>query len=369
MRFELGSGSPFLSRARREILAPLGAAEIVLLASRFESDLGQPLAPDTLDAIRILTGGNAFLTTHVLQRLWEAPPEECTVERVADILDDETELGSFKASFESAIEARQTARPMRLVWDHLVSRPSPYDLRELEQLCQSEPGLRAETVLLFLEAAGLLRRAGHGRIVECELIPTILRPLQIEGRVEEGGTLQQRLDRDVARVLLEIHSNGVDYHRTEGRKADKKRELVPEAVFSAFICSALRLLGWDAEREVQRTEGRIDVRARHIACPTESGVVEVKIWTRRGYKTVGEQAAGYHQRGVTAFTAVTIADLARVDDWPDRFASECLRGTHERLAIEGSLAGCFRAVVTTADNAVVTVTHLLLRVPGHQEDG
>jgi hypothetical protein len=84
-------------------------------------------------------------------------------------------------------------------------------------------------------------RAGHGRIVECELIPTIPRPLQLEERTEEGGTLQQRLDRDVARVLLEIHSNGVDYHRTEGRKADKKRELVPEAVFSAFVCSALRL--------------------------------------------------------------------------------------------------------------------------------
>lgn len=367
MRFELG-GSPFLSRARREILRPLSASEIELLASRFEIDLAQPLAADTLDAIRVLTGGNAFLTTHALQCLWESPLDDRTIQQVADLLDNEAEIGGFRATFEGAIEARKGQRPMRRVWDRLLSRPSPYDLVELEQICrESEPGFRAETVLLFLEASGLLRRLGTGRIVPFELIPTILRPPPIEDPAEDTGTLQERLERDVTRALLEIHSNGVDYHRTEGKRDGKSRMLVPEAVFSAFICSWLRAIGWDTEREVQRVEGRIDVRARHVACPGESGIIEMKIWGRHGYKTVGEQAAGYHQPGVTAFIAVTLSDLERVDSWPDRFASECLRGPYERVHTEAPLAGRFCAAVTTADNAAVTVTHLLLRVPGHQE--
>jgi hypothetical protein len=362
MRFAMARGSPFWSVATREILPPFGEAEIAALAARFASDLGHALEPDTLDAIRILSGGNAFLVTHVLQRLWEVPLEQRSVSQVADLLDDGAQLGGFKDTFERALNVRHPQHPMRQVWNHLVSRVAPHDFIALEGICrQSEPAdLGAENVLLFLQAAGLLRFERSGRSVRCEILPTVLQP-SLHELAPAAKTFQDRLHQDVERILLEIHGNGLDYF-------SRKKELVPESVFSAFICSALRLLGWDAEREVQRAGGRIDVRARHVVYPGQSGVVEVKLWPRNDYKTVGEQAASYYQRGAIAFTTVMITDRKQANGWAEEYERECLRGRYERVQIAPPLAGCFRAVVTTADTAEVTVIHLLLRVPGGRED-
>jgi hypothetical protein len=354
LRFQMDGGSPYWSRARRKVLPPFDAAELARLAGPFK----EPLSPDVLDAIRVSTGGNAFLVTHVLQRLWAA--KQPRVEDVYRILEDRERLISFQETFQRALEVHHPQHPIPRLWNELVSNPGPHDLEAIEALCRaSTPNdIPVSAVLLFLEASGLLHQEQGALTVNCRLIHSILQPRRLPDRRRDGESLQQRLDRTLERILLEIHSSGPDYYR-------EAKKLVPEAVFAAVICTSLRLLGWDAEREALRGEGRIDVLARHADFPDDRAVIEVKIWGRNDYEAVGEQVAGYLHSGVTAFAPIMVTDLAKVDDWPERYQEKCLRpGTWQRMTeVNARMAGYYRARVVTPDGVQVEVSHLLLRVP------
>lgn len=361
LRFEMGNGSPFMLRARRILLRPLGDDAIARLAAPFREQLSIELSSEVLATIRVLTGGNAYLVTHVLQRLWTM--EERAIEQVVNILDDEERLSTFKEGFESALEVRHPKHPMQQVWEHLVTHDDPYDLPALEQVCQdSEPAdVRPRNILRFLEAAGLLRYTIRSQHVHCAIFQSLLQPPRPV--LPPLGSLQQRLDRDLQRILSEIHCNGADYYKS-GRGGTAK-EIVPEAVFSAAISMSLRFLGWYTSRETQQADGRVDVRAEHSDFPKECAVVEVKIWPRNDYESIGVQAAGYHQPNVTAFAAVMLADIAKVEDWRERYQEKCLAEVkfQNLPEVHTSIVAGYCAKTPTPDGIQVEVTHLLLRVP------
>jgi len=362
MRFEMGRGSPFWSRALLKIMRPFSAGEIALLAGPLRER--RALAPEVLETIRALTGGNAYLTTYTLQRLWDC--HEIDVGAVLDLLADEEGLAPFKDAFESALQVRRPGHPIRRMWDYLVSTRGPHDLSELERVClgSTPSDVKARNALHFLKAAGLVRGQFRGSKVDVAIVPSILQPPRPISPTDGESTLQQLLDRELEWVLLEIHGNGLDFHETEGAKEAKRRVLVYEALFSALVSIVLKAKGWQTEREPQRAAGRLDVLARHPGFPNEHAVIELKIWGRKRYKQVGEQAAGYHQRGASAFAAVTLSSRRRVDAWRADFEEKCLRGKWKLVPIEPPIAGCYRAELTTSDGAQVMVTHLLLRVPG-----
>jgi hypothetical protein len=64
-------GSAFLSRACRVKLPPLSVEQLAHLARPF-AEAGRPLSPESLEALRLASGGNPARATWLLEQLWEA---------------------------------------------------------------------------------------------------------------------------------------------------------------------------------------------------------------------------------------------------------------------------------------------------------
>ncbi len=165
---------------------------------------------------------------------------------------------------------------------------------------------------------------------------------------------------DVTTLLCKLHRSSADFFRPS---AGGKR-LVPESVFSAHLALGFELLGWRAEREVQRGAGRTDLLLRRNGS-TEVMIVEVKIWGRNDYREAHRQVASYWTSEVAGGAVVQLTD-AELPDWPERYLSECLSPdatVTERPLEESPIRARFTCVSPTADRLDVDVEHFLLRLP------
>lgn len=357
-------GSDFLSRASPHVLRPFSEGEIKLLARAFDAR-GTPLSAGVITAVSLISGGNVALATYGLQKLWDvnAPTEQDVAAAYARF---QTEGHQFiKDCQRCATDPGFTKAPSRVLE---VIRESkgvvPRDaLRDAcETIGDEQLYLDPEDVLMLLESSALVRVDGsraddpvHATEVASvlSLPPRKARPRSL--------SLQGQLTHDLQRLLRRIHAMAVDFFRAEG-------QLVPEAVFSAFLAMGMGCLGWEVEREAMSAAGRTDLKLRRPGVDGLS-VVEVKIWGRKGagvnYRNIHQQIEGYWTDQVRAAAGVMIA-ASNVKDWCAKYKSRCLSApavTTEQSDIGPPFKGQWNARSKSGNGFDVAVEHLLLWLP------
>ncbi|WP_428265970.1 ATP-binding protein [Haliangium sp.] len=365
--YELGAsrlGSNFLSRAKNKILQPFSAEQIAELAKHFEQN-GRLLSDETLDTLRLLSGGIPALVVYGLQRLWEQQDPE--PDTVADIFDEfRDEHHEFEASVRRSLGLeRDSGRKVHGLWRCFTSKPGPYQRTELQESSDFS-GDELREGLRLLQASGLIRVHSrmHAPVIEAEPIQSILWPDEPVGQLRESRVEQLR--DDLRRILARIGLVGLDFFK--GRNSDG---LVPEAVFSATLAVALLEAGWQrAHRESQQGPGRADLKLTHASFPgAPDAVVEVKIWPRNDYKQVHDQVTGYCIDGPAeeqCAAVVMLASFDKVEGWPDKYKRECLpEPEHEVRPVEvaSPITAQYLATRKAGDGAGIEVAHYLLNLP------
>ncbi len=356
-------GSSFVARANRVRLAPFGPPEVARLARPF-AERGQSLDDECTEAVELLTGGNPALVTYAFQELWSEPRQDAGA--VAAIFrrfrrSNEEFLRDFQLSF-AAPELSQA--PQR-IWELVSSSGGEIRHAELERAAEPMDGtlkLEIRDVLDLLEAAGLVRITGS-----IDADPVRARPvagiLGLPRASQPIAGLRNRLRADLELLMARLHAAAADFFRPGGEGEGKK--LVPESVFSGFLALGFDLLGWQADREVQRGAGRTDLRMRWNGSE-EHVLVEVKIWGRHDFQRVHQQVLDYWTAGARAAAVVMITD-ADLADWPAVYSATCL--VPQGVAAEAeSVAGSpvrarFAATSRTSDELLADVDHYLLRLP------
>lgn len=357
--------SPFISRAERLRLRPFDDAQLAVLAA----PLLARSPPDAafMATLAAMSGGNPALATWALQSVWSSP--EATPDALVEAFDRFADAhADFLWAFEKGVFNDDLSGAPRLVLDVVRRAGGLVSLRALREACAA--GKRGEGVAPLephdavdvLECAGLVRREGSLRTdpVRLRAVATML---SFSPRAAPAASLREQLLSDLARVLSDLHAMAADFFRSPQKG---QKELVPEAVFCAFIALGLRLLGWtQVEREAALVAGRTDVKGRHGSFPGEVAVVEVKIWPRNDYAAVHDQVVSYWGTEVSAAAVVMLTD-AKVDAWPGDYRARCLSAAGVAVE-ERPDPRPLRAVLTarskTAEGAAVCVDHHLLRLP------
>ena len=318
------SGSSFLGRATRLVLDPFDRTDLELLAQPFAQGPG-PLDAEVLDALFLASGGIPALATYGLQQLWDRPDPE-----PRDVADA---FGMFRqdhGEFVRAVQMSYADPGLSEVPARVLERIQRSDGRapraELDALCTAATGaLRLDTrdVLDLLRASGLIRVEGAPVLDD----PVLVRPVaSILGLPEVSGPsdgLRERLLADLELVLQCLHASSADFFRP-GRERGAK-QIVPEAVFSAYLQLGLQLLGWTVDREAQLGVGRTDLKL--IRPPAEGvALVEVKLWGRADHREVVRQLESYWSSDVVAGAAVVLTDR-ELGDWSGAYQAACLAGT------------------------------------------
>ncbi len=353
-------GSSFISKAARQRIRPFDRSEIEILSRPF-ADRGEPLAVETLEALHLASGGNPALATYGLESLWEL---EISTERdVAEIFIDFQERNKeFLRSFQLSFADPMLSEAPQRVWDLIRQSDGEMFHVALQEACSpAGPLLQLDfgDVLDILAASGLVRIKGSVKAdpVVVQPINSILSLPTVPSAIPD---LRERLRQDLQTLLHRLHVSSADFFRP-GKDG---KQLVPEAVFAAFLTLGFELLGWQVAREAQRGAGRTDLLL-HRAGGEEMAIVETKIWGRRGYREVHQQVAGYWTAGTSAGAVVMLTD-AEVVDWPERYRRECLVDCSEvRLAATDSTSPTrarFEASSRTLDGMSVEVEHFLLRL-------
>ncbi len=353
-------GSSFISKAGRQRIRPFDRGQVEALSRPF-ADRGGPLAAETLEALHLASGGNPALATYGLESLWslEAPTERAVTEAFVDFQERNKEfLRSFQLSFADPMLSEAPQR----VWDLIRQSDGEVSHDALQEAC-SPPGpllqLDFGDVLDILAASGLVRIRGSVKAdpVVVQPINSILSLPTVPSAVPD---LRERLCQDLRTLLHRLHVSSADFFRP-GKDG---KQLVPEAVFAAFLALGFELLGWQVAREAQRGAGRTDLLLQR-AGGEEMAVVETKIWGRSGYREVHQQVAAYWTAGTSAGAVVMLTD-AKVVDWPERYRRECLVDCSEiRPAATDSTSPTraqFEASSRTPDGMAVEVDHFLLRL-------
>ncbi len=315
-------GSSFLARADKVRLATFDRAQIEELAGPF-TDRGAELAPEMLDALELLTGGNPALVTYGLQGLWEvaqpAVPDVTTV-----FTRFEERQGEFLRDFQLSFAPDHLSEAPGRVWQLVQDSAGEVSQEQLADACRTTGGvlqLNGADVIDLLESSGLVRVTGSVRANPVRVRPVAsLLSLPAVSATAPATDLATRLAEDLGTLLARLHASSADFFRP-GRGGSGKR-LVPEAVFSAYLALGFELLGWQAQREAQRGAGRTDLLLRWNGS-RELAVVEVKIWGRNDYRDVQRQVESYWTAGVGAGAVVMVSDSAP-DDWPGVYRDRCL---------------------------------------------
>jgi hypothetical protein len=356
-------GSDFLSRADKESLLPLTRLEMRMLAQPFDAHAAA-LEPETLDAVRLASGGNPALVTYAYQHLWTLDDRDPdTVTRL--FADFGTRNGEFVRSVHrSVMDSSLTGTP-RLVYEFIRDRAGAIPRRELLQHSTREGTLQLELddTLELLSCAGLIQLDSS-----IAADPLVVRPIQSilalpTERSAGAASPRQRLRADLLRLLGLIHRTGPDYYRQGG-------ELVPEAVFSAALCLGLRTLGWRAEREPLEGGGFIDVKVELEATPMPSyALIEVKRWGHAEHQKAQQQVLDYWTVDVRAGAVVMFGSYVqrgRLDRWTDEYHTTCLE-SHDcsvaPLSVAAPLHAGFTATSKLPSGQSVNVEHLLLNLP------
>lgn len=362
-------GSAFVDNAGWSRLQPFSFDELRQLAAPFAS-ARRPLAEETLRQLMIHTGGHAALSVYGFQRVWDKPGEVGALD-VARVLAGfaQTHPGFVRGYFEKLSDPRWTTAVTRVL-DRLQAGAGPYHVSDLRRLLVEEDGverLRLDEVLAVLSASGAVRERQvpvvEGDEVHVDVIPSILLPHPLPKLPR--GTPQARLCAGVAAALANMQRWATAWFHGDG----EDRKLVPEANLAASIALQLSPLGMNIELEAVRGPGRTDVLLdlADVDSPAAGkGVIETKIWGRKGYETIDEQTRQYClSADIVAAVAVTFTERI-VPQWADTFEQKCLKGrsfSYESLLPPPSLSGHFRTKAALADGREVTVDHLLLYMP------
>ena len=165
---------------------------------------------------------------------------------------------------------------------------------ELADACRTPNGvlkLSGADVIDLLESSGLVEVTGSVRANPVKVRPIAsLLSLPVSSASPPVTDLASRLIEDLGALLARLHRSSADFFRPD-REGGGKR-LLPEAVFSAYLALGFELLGWQAEREVQRGAGRTDLPLRWNGS-ADLALVEVKIWGRNDYRDVQRQVESY----------------------------------------------------------------------------
>jgi hypothetical protein len=355
-------GSDFLSRASRFVLSPFEPGHVEALA-RPLADRTFGLSREVLESLQLAAGGHPALVTYGLQELWDSA--EVTSGRVSQIfggfqLIHHEFLRAVYRSFSDPSLSTAPQEALGLIW----SSPGCVPRAKLQEACGAPGGaLRLDVVdvLDLLQAAGLVRVTGsiNDDPLALEPIPSLL---SLPAAVSPALPLRARLPHDLEILLGRLHALGVDFYRASS--GGRGKELVPEAVFSAFLALGMELSGWQVERESQSAAGRTDLKLRRNSAH-EYGVIEVKIWGRNDYRDVHRQVESYWTGGVVAGAVVMLADV-EISGWAAAYRKDCIPlgvEVTEHSGGDSAVTAKFVCTSATADGLRTIVDHFLLRIP------
>ncbi len=351
-------GSPFVDRASRVMLRPFAGNEIRRMSRPF-TDRDDALCDDTLQALQVASGGNPALVTYGLEALWscQAPSARDVVAAFSRFREENSEfVRGVRLSFANP---RFSDAPQRLL--ALIQRRAGEVLRaDLRKACgppDSLLHLDFADVLALLKAAGLVRLTGSAWAD-----PVVVQPinsiLTLPDAPSTAADLQGRLRDDIAQLLSRLQVSSADFFRPGG--AGRGKQLVPEAVFAAFLALGLELLGWQADRETQRGAGRTDILLRR-AGGSGVAVVETKIWGRNDYRHAQRQVESYWSTDTAAAAVVMLTD-AELDGWASGYQEACLAGYEVQSLETGSSVRALKVLSQAPDGLPVVVEHFLLRL-------
>ena len=356
-------GSDFLSRASRFRLSPFELTEVEMLAEPF-TRRGVSLPEEALELLYLATGGHPGLVTYGLQELWDA--ESATSSLVAEAFGrfrnvHREFLRDVQRSFSDPSLSEAPQQVLDLIW----RSPGSVPRARLQEACRVLSGvLRLDLVdvLDLLQAAALVRVSGAPVTDDPVAVAPIPSILSLPLAISPVRPLRERLPHDLEILLGQLHALGTDFYRTGS--GSRGKELVPEAVFSAFLALGLQASGWQVEREAQSAAGRTDLKVRRDGSDG-SGVVEVKIWRRNDYRQVQRQVESYWTGGVVAGAVVMVTDVV-ITEWAAIYRRECIPAgvaVTESDCPGSPVTARFACVSTTADGLPTAIDHFLLRIP------
>lgn len=325
-------GSPFVSRADHVALLPFTLAQASVLAA----PLLELYPAIDLSVIIHLSGGNPCLTTWLLERLWE-DPEQLPVDLSKRF---RTKHGPFIASHTASwydpLACPDSLAILSLV-DQYAGRVPVSALRSASNSASWDATLR------LMSAAGVISwdPQPDADPVEIQRIPSIMLPLPDAPPLSTTATFQERLLRDLQRIIRGVKLTGPDWF-------GQKKRVLEEKAFSAVVAVSLEMCGWTTAREEQRFAGRTDVK---VTRATEAGlaVVELKLWGRNDWNEIHDQVLGYLGDEPGDGFALMVSTSARA---PETYEKECLSDlTHTRISPEHW---------TASRPGERSITHLLL---------
>jgi hypothetical protein len=350
----LGSGP--LSRAETCVMEPFGEAELRHLAAPFEGS-GGGLGEDVLAALGALSGGNAALATFGLERLWGSDGAPIRVlrnefSRFAAIHGD-----FLRAVYDGVSHRGLVTSPGRIL--SLVKESSgSVPQQTLRDLCGHDkaPVDVAQAVQL-LQAAGLVRVSGSVHADPLNIYP-VASIVNLPTDAAAGVDPVDRLNKDIARVLGQMHRFGRDFHDKEG--------LLEEHVFSSVLAVSLALLGWhDVARETVQAAGYLDLQIGRLSQGEARGhaVVEVKIWPHGGYKSVQQQVDEYRVSD-TLHAVVIMFGVRKTAGWVEDYERTCLDGClFERQPPPPDVVGHWYVETADPSGNARRTDHFLVQVP------
>ena len=353
--------SPFLGRATSVQLEPFSLDELRQLAEPFAAS-GRPLDAATLEALRLLSGGNPLLVVYGLHHLFaEAAPSPAALRRVFTRFREDQHFFVESLYRGIGLEEEDTHGAGRL-WRYLHENDPPYPTAELQESVGNGSPLRLGRAVRLLTASGLIRI--HGTASDDPLyascVPTVVRPpgLPESSRAHRA----QQFDADLRRLLTRLVRWSLDFY--VDRRGDRAPELVPEKVFSAFLAAGAEEAGWRVEREAARGPGYSDIQLSHPRFPSFSdAVIEVKVWPRAGYQNAHDQVVSYQVDGSGSEQALAVVMLSKpqADDWPSRYRADCLAGA---AVTELDASDCpSTAILEAKRDDGAAVRHYLVELP------
>jgi hypothetical protein len=356
-------GSSLFSRAEKRRILPFGIGELEKLATPFEEH-GSPLPPETLEALYLASGGNPALATYGLETLWSHQEQALQVPTAQDVSEAfsgfQERNSEFLRSFQLLFADPTLSEAPQRVWELIRESNGSVPRSKLEAACDTLNALlNHEDVLNLLAISGLVKIHGSLRAD-----PVVAQPinsiLSLPNVPSPAADLHDQLRRDLAKLLHRMHVSSADFFRS-GKRG---KQLVPEAVFAAFLALGLDLLGWQVDREAQRGAGRTDLVLRRTG--SDVAIIETKIWSRNDYQEAHQQVLSYWTAGTIAGAVVQITD-ADIPEWPHQYQSRCLKPfgitNRESSLPDSPIRACFETESVSADGMTARIDHFLLRLP------
>lgn len=350
-------GSGLLSRAEPCVARPFDERELRDLASPF-AQRGTPLDDDALATLAALSGGNPALATYGMEQLWrrEGAPVPLLREVFAEFPERHRD---FMRAVNDAVSHRGFVGAPGRVLAAVRASAGAVPLQTLREACAGDdPPVDVPQAVELLEAAGLVRLYGSAQADPVSVHP-VASILNIARDAEQGQDPIERLVRDVARALGQMHRFGRDFH--------DQNDLLQEQVFTSLLAVSLVVRGWSAlDREAVQSAGYTDVRV-HIAQAGLSGhvVIETKLWGRK-HQGIQQQMDDYRVSDTLHCIAVVLGKRD-VKGWAEDYQKQCLpAGAFTPQPTPADLVGHWRVERRDPGGAPQRTDHFLVQIPKRQ---